>query len=88
MALPGLHLAGRSREGEFQTLVVLPVEAVALQGTQRHCRLYLVLEVHEAEEVLAAVLGSLRDQSRAQEAGERSEHVAHFPLSRIGRNAW
>ena len=60
---------------DFQTNFVVFIESVTLEGGHSDSGLESVFEVNEAEEVLAVVVGSLRNETYALESGERTENI-------------
>ena len=62
-------------EGDLESLLVVLVKAVFLEGVEGDGGLQDVLEVNKAKQVLATTDGGLLDKADALEAGEGAEDV-------------
>lgn len=62
-------------EGDLQTLFVVFIKPVILEGVQGDRGLQHILEIHKTQEVLTSALRGLLDETNALEAGKGPEEI-------------
>ena len=62
-------------ERDLQTLLIMFIKAVILEGVEGDCRLQHILEINKTQQVLPTTHCGLLDQSNALEAWKWPEYV-------------